>query len=434
MTTFFEAKNGTKFAVGVRWRPVIGDVKLSKEIAEKARELESKRYFYSKSHGSLAGFVSDFDEIPKWGGKAEPFAFAFAQTPGLADNAVFLGKIPGGLWALVILRNGEPVFGDFEIVGEYERLNERLRDYLAAESELNFVFYGETPKDKQGDFDVLPLTIDEIAATATGHNWKLVSSGMSVAVAGLIIVLILGAVGGGWYYYLGEQERKAAAAAAEPAQQQIDPVELYKERLAEALGSSLAGYPAGSMAVTAFAALGRQEADVGHWEMADATCDLNSCALGFVSGVTNKGTFASFAAAKSVEVQVDRYFISPFGRNVAASVKLPLPEVAGIQNDSIVPMNDFLLETGSRLQALLEDFSVSFEEPAPFNVPPEIAGREAEIGEALVRVGIWKVSGRWAMLPELVRALPHTMVADRIKVVLSKDDVTFTIEGRYYVR
>lgn len=431
MTEFIKIGD-TLLAAGLRWRALAGDKSPAKEIAEMAADLGSRSFLAPKKPTTLVGFVAEDAEAPARAKRVLPAAMAFAAVPNISPNAVFIGRLDGDKWALLILRDGEPVSGDYEYVGSFARANEILRDYLQFESDTAYVFYGDE-EGTQG-IEIQPLSFEALAEVDLPVVYSIKSIGVSPAAAMSVVGLVIVSLAlGGWYFYDQAQKKKRAAlaAAAASGQVEINPVELYQRNLPEQLSSAVAGYPAKAMLDTSYLPLGSQPVEIAGWGLREGTCEKTQCTLFFEA---RRSTFAKFNEAKQKEVSVAKYALSPFGKSIVATLALAKPADTQIDPAALLPMNDFLLQTGSALQGLPEDMAVTMTDPMPYGVPAEIASRVGELGSVLVKSGTWSVTGPWLSLKTLMAALPATMTADKIKVSIGDSGIVYAMEGRFYVR
>lgn len=431
MTEFIKIGD-TLLAAGLRWRALAGDKSPAKEIAEMAADLESRSFLAPKKPTTLVGFVSEDAEPPERAKRVLPAAMAFSAIPNIAPNAVFIGRLAGDKWVLLILRDGEPVSGDYEYVGSFARANEILRDYLQFESDTAYVFYGDE-EGTQG-IEIQPLSFEALAEAQLPVVYAIKSIGISPAAATAVVGLVVVSLAlGGWYFYDQAQKKKRAAlaAAATHGQVEINPVELYQRTLPEQLTAAVAGYPATAMLDTAYLPLGSQPVEIAGWRLTEGVCEKEQCTLFFEA---KRSTFAKFKETKQQGVSVVKYALSPFGKSIVAALALPKPADSRIDPAALLPMNDFLLKTGSALQGLPEDMGVTMTDPMPYGVPPEIAGRVGELGAVLIKSGKWSVTGPWLSLKTLMAALPATMTADKIKVSIGDSGIVYAMEGRFYVR
>lgn len=431
MTEFIKIGD-TLLAAGLRWRALAGDKSPAKEIAEMAADLGSRSFLAPKKLATLVGFVAEDAEAPARAKRVLPAAMAFAAIPNISPNAVFIGRLGEDKWVLLILRDGEPVSGDYEYVGSFARANEILRDYLQFESDTAYVFYGDE-EGTQG-IEIQPLSFETLAEVELPVAYAIKSIGISPAATFAVIGVVVAAVAlGGWYFYDQAEKKKRAALAAATAsgQVEINPVELYKTKLPEQLSSAVAGYPAKAMLDTSYLSLGSQPVEIAGWRLKEGACEREQCTLFFEA---KRSTFAKFNEAKQQDVSVVKYALSPFGKSIVAALALPKPGDSRIDPAALLPMNDFLLKTGSALQGLPEDMAVTMTDPMPYGVPAEIAGRVGELGAVLVKSGTWSVTGPWLSLKTLMAALPATMTADKIKVTIDDSGIVYAMEGRFYVR
>lgn len=432
MTEFIKIGD-TLLAAGLRWRALAGDKSPAKEIAEMAADLGSRSFLAPKKPTTLVGFVAEDAETPPRAKHVLPAAMAFSAVPNISPNAVFIGRLGGDKWVLLILRDGEPVSGDYEYVGSFARANEILRDYLQFESDTAYVFYGDE-EGTQG-IEIQPLSFEALAEVEPPVVYSIKSIGVSPAVAMSVVGLVIVSLAlGGWYFYDQAQKKKRAALAAAAANGQvnkINPVELYQRKLPEQLSSAVAGYPAKAMLDTSYLPLGSQPVEIEGWRLKEGACEKTQCTLFFEA---KRSTFAKFNEAKQKEVSVVKYALSPFGKSIVAALALPKPANTQIDPAALLPMNEFLLRTGSALQGLPENMSVTMTDPMPYGVPAEIAGRVGELGAALVKSGTWSVTGPWLSLKTLMAVLPATMTADKIKITIGDSGIVYAMEGHFYVR
>lgn len=421
--------DGKTLAFGLRWRSLSGDMSPDKEIGELARALGVKSCLYSKKvDPNWAAFLHP-DDYQVSAKKIIPAAMALAAAArnrgGSAQaNAIFFGEVEHGVWTVLIVKNGHPISTD-EFLGTKAEGDAFLREYLQFESEVGYEYYGEGYAEGGGPI----LSLEDLAATDIVLPLK--SAGLPPVAIAAVLLVFLGMIAGGGWYYMDQQAKKKVAAQQQAAPAIPDARAYYEQSLVEKLKPAFAGPRANS---NEFADLmkvvqGYPVENAG-WRVRRVTCSKNNCSTLWER---TSGTFESFVKESPGWLKPMKFYTQPFGNSIDAVSTAGVEPLYPVVAAEMPKFNEFVVDTGSVIQQYDPAMAFSMTDPAVFAMPSEIAGREAEIGDALVKFGTWEMRGPLRLAVDYLAGLPGNMTVDNFELTVSDRDVSMQVKGRYYV-
>jgi hypothetical protein len=407
--------SGAQVVFGLDWVPLSGDGSEKDEVVRIVRENKAAyQVRCAAEHAILYGFFAKAD-LPDdlKNPKLKSAAALLATFPDVAANAIWI-EVEGQTAKMAALRDGLPLpLGDF--YGSVMEADERIRQ-IELDSGITFTIYGNYSDVYQSS---LPISLAELceegsAELATLSKASRRTDKRTLAFGAIALVLAVWQYGGDVWKLVHP-----------PTQvEKVDATKIYLQQLPGRLAS------AGTVAPVAARFIHgdwSQETLEAGWVLTKVSCAIAQCAYTW-------NLAGGDSAALERAVGTKNILVSPDGQQALKTLEnQPAPQTP-LNRERLPSTAAFRRNLGSFAQDVsLLGVNFQFGDTRLFGADNPGAIDLNKIND-VIRSGELKVTGKAAVLDDVLENLPDSVTLDSMDLTITGIDPAFELRGTYYVK
>jgi hypothetical protein len=407
--------NGIQVVFGLDWVPLSGDGSEKDEVVRIVKENKAAyQVRCAAEHAILYGFLAKAD-LPDdvKNPKLKSAAALLATFPDVAANAIWI-EVEGQTAKMAALRDGLPLpLGDF--YGSVMEADERIRQ-IELDSGITFTMYGNYADVYQSS---LPISLVELCEEGSAEVATLTVASRRtdkrmLAFGAIALVLAVWQYGGDVWKLIHPPKKV----------EKVDATQVYLQQLPDRLAS------AGTVAPVAARFIHgdwSQETLEAGWVLTKVSCSITQCAYTW-------NLVGGDSAALERAVGSKNILFSPDGQQALTTLENQAAPQTPLNSDRLPSTAAFRRNLGSFAQDVsLLGVNFQFGDTKLFGADNPGAIDLNKIN-GVIRSGELKVTGKAAVVDDVLRHLPDSVTLDSMDLTITGIDPAFELRGTYYVK